>query len=534
MMKKLDTYVLIASYTFLIFPVLLFAVGWLNFPLMVVMTGLLLFGGFKAVKDFHNDQPFKISLRKIIIALAIIFVIMAWVYLSGIGGFMFQNDDFELRNVMLHDLIDLHWPVQYSYPTEPKVDDMAGHQGALVYYFTYWLPAALIGKLAGWKGANIFLYFWTVLGVLLSFYWFARNVKKWPLMLLFLFIFWSGMDAAGQFSQGNFSFAFGDHIEWWLSDFQYSSNTTTLFWVFNQTVVPWLIVMLMINRINKKSLLFTYALCLPYAPFSFIGLTPFVAYYLFSNRMQTDATPKSSGILVKPFLHWIWSNIKAAFSFANLLAAPLIIGVFLIFFSSTGGRFNGEFIWPYHFGPGANTLPFLMTYLLFCLLEFGIFALIIMGKFRKEPVFLIAITLLLLIPSYQMGINNDFVMRASIPSLIFLMIFTAKFLAEPIQGRIKTGVLKFLIIVFLLIGAVTPFNEIYRSVDQTIHNPQGMIKDNMHTLSKLDESRSGSIESFVVKDPRNSLFFQYLGGDLKTGNLDYFENHFMTAKHKNP
>jgi hypothetical protein len=468
---------------------------------------------------------------------------MVWVYMSGVGGFSFQNDDFELRNVMLHDLTDLHWPVHYDYPPEPKISDMAGHQGALVYYFTYWLPAAIVGKLAGWGGANLFLYFWTVLGVLLCFYWFARNIRKWPLMLLLLFILWSGMDAVGQFIQGHFPFPLGEHIEWWFSEFQYSSNTTALFWVFNQTVVPWIIVMLFLNRINKKSVLFTHALCLPYAPFSFIGLAPFAVYYLlYGKGAKAWLSSENTGnfgtkvkmnfkVKFKSLSKSLWHTIQAASSLSNWLIAPIIIVTFLLFYSNTSGHFVGEFVWPYHWGPGTDTLPFLYSYLLFCLIEFGVYALLIAGKFKKEPVFLIAVTALLLIPSYQMGINNDFVMRVSIPGLIFLMVFVAKFLIEPIRGNIKNGVFKFLLVGFLLIGAITPFNEIYRSVTQTWSNPQGIINDHMRTLSTLDESKAKIVNVFVANDPQDTFFFKYLGGNLRTGNL-YFENPTLTAKQK--
>jgi hypothetical protein len=71
-----------------------------------------------------------------------------WVALSGIGGFGLQNWDFNFRNAVLHDLVDYSWPVVYP-------------QGRiLLYYFTYWLPAALAGKIFGWFGANIFLFVW--------------------------------------------------------------------------------------------------------------------------------------------------------------------------------------------------------------------------------------------------------------------------------------------------------------------------------------------------------------------------------------
>lgn len=512
-MNKLDKYVINLTYAYLVLPVILFALGWLKLPLAIMLTILLIYSSLKAAKDFErpstdNYPPIKFRSLKILLALVIIFAIIYWVYLSGIGGFTYQNEDFELRNAMLRDLTNFSWPVEYKYPAQPDTYEMAGHQGALVYYFTYLLPAALFGKMFGWAGANFFLFVWTVLGIMLCFYWLSRNFKRISALLLLLFIFWSGLDAAGWVVRGN-PFSIGTHLEWWAGVFQYSSNTTGLFWVFNQVVVPWIIVMLLFNQINKKKqVFFTYALCLPYGPFPFIGLAPFVAYYLLSGPNARKIFSRKRIIDFKALGH----NLKSAFSVSNLLTAPLIIGVFFLFFRNPGSLFGIEFLWKpwFNFKEAFKDLHFVYTYFLFCLLEFGIYAFLIQGKFKKDPVFWLMVLSLLIIPSFSMGINNDFVMRASIPALTFLMIYVAKFLAAPSQRSLKYLILKFSLIGFLLIGAITPFNEICRSMTETGRNPRGIIRDQWHTLSTLGEYKYG-LGFFVVKDPQDTLFFKYLG-----------------------
>jgi hypothetical protein len=510
MLLKLDKQVMFLTYGYLVFPVILFAIGWLKPLLAIPLTILLCYAVIRSVRDYEDNRPVKLYTSTILISVFIILGVLYWVYLSGIGGFSFQNDDFDLRNATLRDLIDFNWPVIYNYPTEPQIHELAGHQGALVYYFTYWLPSALFGKVFGWGAANVFLYLWTVWGILLGFYWLSRKVKKLSGLLLLMFIFWSGLDVAGYLVHG-FRFNYGEHLEFWSSYFQYSSNTTALFWVFNQTIVPWLIVMLLINRISKKMVFFTYALCLPYAPFTFVGLTPFVVYYMVSGRNAKKIFSKEKVVDFSA----LWHNLKANFSIANLVTAPIIIGAFLLFFTNTSSRFGG-LIWgaggPYNYlGFKTDTLTIIYNYLLFCLFEFGIYVLLIRGKYKKNPVFLIMIASLLLIPSFKMGIYNDFVMRVSIPALTFLYVFVAKFFTDPSPRGSKTRVLKYILIVVLLIGAVTPYNEIHRSIEITSGNPQGIINDRWHTLSTLADFKAGDISNFVVKDPRDKLFFKYLG-----------------------
>ncbi|HEX3047724.1 MAG TPA: hypothetical protein VHY08_23430 [Bacillota bacterium] len=515
MLKKLDKFLVALTYSYLVLPVALFALGWLKLPFAIILTILLIYAVVKATKDLtppsiEISNPVKFLSLKIILALAITLAIIFWVYLSGIGGFTFQNEDHELRNAMLRDLTDFSWPVEYDYSAQPDTFEMAGHKGALVYYFIYWLPAALFGKvLGGWAGANLFLFIWTVLGVLLCFYWFSRNFKRISALLLLLFIFWSGLDAAGWVERGR-PLTLGTHLEWWADIFQYSSNTTCLFWVFNQTVVPWLIVMLLVNRLPKKQVLFTYALCLPYGPFSFIGLAPFVAYYILSGPDARKIFSRKPIVDLKA----LWYNIKLAFSVSNLLIAPVIVGIFLLFFRNPGSLFGVNFLWAplFNYKETFKHMDFVFTYFLFCLLEFGIYAFLIRGKFKKDPVFWIIVFSLLVIPSFYMGINNDFAMRVSIPGLTFLMIYVAKFLAEPSQRGLKYQILKFTLIGFLLIGAITPFNEIYRSMSETGSNPGGIIRDRWHTLSTLADFKA-ELGVFVVKDPQDTPFFKYLGSD---------------------
>ena len=73
-----------------------------------------------------------------------------------------------------------------------------------------------------------------------------RYLKKESFWALFLLILFSGLDIIGL---PNYLFSFKE-LEWWNGLFQYSSNTTSIYWTFNQTIPLWLIMSLLLNIKN--------------------------------------------------------------------------------------------------------------------------------------------------------------------------------------------------------------------------------------------------------------------------------------------
>jgi len=493
------------SYLYLALPTAMFLFGWLKAPYAIILVVCLSLSMFAAIRDFESVVLFK-DYRQFmreagVKALVVVIVVSLWVGFSGIGGFSFQNSDFLLRNAVFHDLITLRWPVIYSYLNQGGFPPYSGHDGTLVYYLSYWLPAALVGKVFGWQAANVALYLWTVAGVLLTLYLFFRFVRRSPMVLTLIFIFWSGMDIIGVLISRQHLPFLGEHIEWWAGLFQYSSNTTTLYWVFNQTITTWLVVMLLMNFKSTKSILFTYALVLPFAPFSFIGLAPFVFTYIFLGPMSQDNIPKLTKLKLI-----ILDNFKQTINLRNIVVAPVIIIVFLLYYRSNQGNLGSSgLLWSGALG----NVKTLIIYLVFCLLEFGVYSLVIGNVFKRNPWFIVATISLLLIPNYYAGVSNDFVMRASIPALIILMVYVSTFLLSEV-AIYKNQRVKIFLVIFLLIGAITPLQEISRSVYMRLYHPNHLITNEIGTLSILDAERIGAIRIYVGHEPYTSLFFKYL------------------------
>ncbi|NOS90269.1 MAG: hypothetical protein HOP34_17350 [Methylococcaceae bacterium] len=485
MLKKIDLSFVIAAYVYLATPVLLFIGGWVKWPLSIPLILIILVAVVRGIKQFGGYRELVMT-QKLAIKAALIGVVLAiWVAYSGIGGFSFQNQDFQFRNAVFHDLIDFDWPLIYTYydiPNQPK--------GALVYYLAYWLPAALFGKFFGFDAANVFLYAWTVLGISLFFYFVSRYINAVSFVTLLLLIFWSGLDFIGEVTEYNPVFI-GQHIEWWAMMYQYSSNTTALYWVFNQVLAPWLILAFILNDRNAKSIVFVYSLCFLSAPFSCVGLAPFVAVrVLFLNGFG---------------LH----NLKAMLSFQNCVAAPLIMAVSIAYYlsnSKTIGSLGGQ-----AYDTVFNNLN---VYCKFIVLEFLVYFMLLFTVHKKNPLYYTVLGVLLLLPFYKIGVGNDFVMRVSLPALMMLMILVVQFFLSKNNPH---SLLKSVLLMFLLIGAITPINEMYRSVTNTaLYDKEHYIKDKLKTLSVFKrEYEAYNIPNvpyvaYVSLGYKQSFFFRYL------------------------
>ena len=183
------------SYFYLVIPILIFFFGWLKLPLAVFSAVILLTGTYLTLRNFGYIKDYSfISFEFLVFSFLILFT---WVVFSGIGGFGHQNWDFLTRNAILRDLINYHWPVIYDYSGDSTMEDIFGNSGGLVYYLSYWLPSALVGKLLGWKMANLALFGWSLAGVFLCTLLMTRYIGKARILVVLAFVFFSGLDIFG-------------------------------------------------------------------------------------------------------------------------------------------------------------------------------------------------------------------------------------------------------------------------------------------------------------------------------------------------
>lgn len=317
----------------------------------------------------------------------------------------------------------------------------------MIYYIGFWLPAACVGKLFGLEAGYTAQVIWAILGICIVYYLICVYRKKVDLLPVVFLIFFSGLDYVGTWILGeegiNLNLAL--HLEWWAYDIQFTSMTAQLFWVFNQAIPAWISTALILTQKNCKSMMFILSLTMLTSTIPFVGLIPIVIY-LYIKRVRVDR-----------------SSWKEIFTVQNIIGVVVVGGCVFLYLAGniSGGVVRREQAGFTVVEPAAR----LLKYLLFYFLEFGVY-LYFICRYRKRDSMVHLITIILVIcPFIKVGYGYDFCMRASVPALFILMLMCMETLE-----RIRLDGKKFLLVgycVVLLLGAITPFNEINRSVRET-------------------------------------------------------------------
>lgn len=427
--RQLDTLEL-AALSYLGLPVVVFILGWLRPTYATIGAGLFLFSWFGVLRHRrrieHPIHPWKI--------LAVAAVAALWVSLSGLVGDFHLNSDWRVRMSVLRDLTVGEWPVGYG--------PMNGQELILRFPMGYYMVPALIGKVTGLSGAYSALWAWTVLGtglfLLLVGNAAGRLSRSW-LIPVAVAIWFSGMDIIGWLLfRGQLPSA-GQHIEWWAGLFQYSSQTTVLFWVPNHAIPGWLAA-LIVWRHRDTGLAMAPAalllLCVAFwAPLVAIGAAPLVV--LCAVRGQ----PWQS-VLRESFQVPVLATLPVGLAFARFIT----FGVPTSAVSATAQA-------------GLSIAPLLELLSIFSVLEWGLLAALISASGQRSWLFWAAVIELLGLPALRFGPGNDIVMRGGIPALTIIMLFaTTAFTTSRTPKDLRIA-----IAVVLLVGCATPLLEFQRA-----------------------------------------------------------------------
>ena len=352
--------------------------------------------------------------------LAISLLVLLWCVMAGQGGFVAQTWDWNSRNATLRDLVMHDWPVTYR-----------GGTLALSYYIGHWVPPALAGRLAlaltgsagtAWSVANAVLLAWTFIGVMTVMALLSAMMggdRPWKqLLLLALLVFFSQTDRLGdcaialaQRLVGDFCGKTYDSLwGWWT--FQFSSNSELLYWVFNQTVVPWIAILLVAGERSFSRTVFVVALCLLCGPMPAVGIAFFAAVSGLDAFARSAKDAGARGALVAA---------KDALTFENAVGALVVVPLVYAYLSTNtrGGTFapawtGHEYFWK--------------RYVLFVCCETGLY--LLLAWRRRNVWWLAAAAWICICPLVKLGNSNDFCMRASIPAFFVLMVLMAQTVAH--------------------------------------------------------------------------------------------------------
>jgi len=473
---------------YLALPILIFMLTWIK---LVIGIPAVLLIGFALYQSIKRVKKVSISKKNLLIALGIAFI---WCFLAGQGGFYYQSADHWARNAIFHDLINNSWPVVFE-----KQDAL------LNYYIGYWLVPALFGKVTlfisknselAWLVARIFLLAWSTISVALCFLLLTDTIvcksRKHFLFAVCFFILFSGLDIIGIYLTNKNA---GLHIEWWAGKYQYSSFTTSLFWVFNQAVPAWIATLLLLNDRRIENFAFCGLCIFISSPIPLVGLLPI---YLAVGFIELFKLP--SGDRYK-----IWGKI---FSLQNIIACMVILPICLIYYSDNAAI---------KVFPAVNGMVKIMSdttktfdlndcffdqikpILRFCtfyVLEVGVFLAILFRKYKKSVLFWCIAIEFAFIPFIHIGQAADFAMRASIPPLVVLMSMVLRDFIDCTESRNNIFTLYCVILAF---AVMTPSKEFYRGVYEIYKNKQFVcVCDTVKT-----------IENTIQKDKCRNNFISY-------------------------
>lgn len=474
------------SYLYLFIPICIFLLAWIK-PLISIP--LVLFLSYYVFRSIGNMPKLSIKLSgnktKIII---ISIIILLWTWLSGIGGFAWQNIwDPVFRNALFMDLVKYNWPVINTEGESPLL---------LAYYFGFWLPAALVGKLFNsLEVGYMFQLIWGTLGVFLAFSLISEKIKKVSIWALVIFILFSGLDIiiyilnvrCDVYVVINYLRAL-EHLELMSLYFNASSTTTLLFWLYNQAIPFWIGFMLILLQPNRKYLVFTYSLLFLQCPFPCVALIPLIIYMEFKDykwKLEDEQHP------VKRFFKtYLTPQNIIGFILALLIVTFFKTNISANQFSLT--IFSAKNVWEY-----SGRL------ILFLVFEYGVYMYFFKDRIKKDMTFQILFCTMFILSFFKLGMIYDFAWRTAIPSAFFLMLILIEEVPKMNKKSLK---FKFFIFIFA-IGSITPAVELIRSTSQTITSIQN------GSPLRRDELSSAFLPNpcygnFIGKS--DSFFYKYL------------------------
>lgn len=477
----------------LVLPSFLFILGWIKLYIALPCAVLLGFAVISSLKT--EEKELKIDITSLII---VGFVIAIWLYFSGMGAFFVQKRDNLFRNAMLRDLINCSWPVRYNDASD----------SALVYYYGHMLFPAVVGKVfkavAGFNVAWVlsrlvlFAYSFTFIYTTLLLLLFRLNKASRNIIFLVLGIFmvFSGLDYLGQ----GVPYRSDTHIEYWSYYFQYSSISTQLCWVYNQSLPAWLATSLVLNEKDEKAYALIGLSLVATSPLPLVGLA---CYMVFKAVIHiVDSIKKNC----------LNKTIKGILSLSNIIPVVVIVPLFMLYFQINTATSDEPLRITNISERLSQDSNYLYYYLLFVLLEFLAYAIVIFRKKNIKDLVFVVISLLI-IPFIELGYKVDFCMRASIPSLFILMVLVIEFFCEEniIKSKLSHKIKIALLTVMLCIGVITPYTE-YRTSFYLLKEYGVETLTSLDMYDSLDDLPEDDYARIVYTgvNSSDSFFFKYL------------------------
>ncbi len=434
----------ISAVLFAAIPILFFFIGWLNLPAAAITSVLLIVSVVFFWRNSSNDDGFKNSVSVTYKSLLLIaFISLLWCFMAGLGGFVNQTADHKIRNMIITDMTLKSWPVTYN-----------DGKNLLCYYVAFWTVPTAVGKMvysissnatAALMCSNILVLLQSTIGIFITFLCavlLTQNKKgSRVLMTVLIFIFFSGLDVVASMV----IFDTQSDYECWARLYYFQSNTTDLYWIYNQTIPIWPITLCLINEKHMKDFIFLGLLTLPHGPFSLIGIVIFCICKGIATLIEARKNSK------------IGEEIKNIFSLQSIASILSLVPVFALYYTAnvmlrnnrtetniysdsySGFRFHQYIVDSAQYKLYDDLVEAIVLYVLFMIFELLVFAipLIKLQKGYQKTVTVCVTAFLFVIPLFNMGHGYDFCMKVPVPLLTYICICVSEYLCNNWPQKIK-------------------------------------------------------------------------------------------------
>jgi hypothetical protein len=403
----------LAVAAYLLLPGLLFLADWAELWVGPVAAAAGA-GALLLSPGWRRSWPLGLGATLLCLALGLL-----WAAPTGTHHFVYSVADWQIRDAVLRDLSAGPWPVAY---------EGGGGRWLLRAPLGFFLPAGLVGRLAGFGAAQVALAAWAALGLGLALALLATlahaiapgRPRRAFALVAAVFAGFHGMDILPNiwldWSAGAGALAsWGRGGEWWARLFQYSGHVTALLWAPNHAVPAWLVSLLVLRHWRRPA--FARGAALPLAAGVFwspIGVAG-------AGVLAGAALLRAGGAR---------AALRASLAPANLLAAGFALPLCLYLVVGTEAVPHG---WVVSLRP---PLPATGRWALFLLLEVlcwaGLAALLVRGW-----LFGASVAMLCLLPAYVFGPGNEMTSRGGLAPLAVLAVAVAAALLAPALSRIQ-------------------------------------------------------------------------------------------------
>jgi hypothetical protein len=396
---------------YLTLPDLLFLGGWAA-PWAALLTGLAGAAALVLAPGWSRPWPLSGGVTALCLALGLL-----WAGATGAHHLVYSSADWEIRDAVLRDLMAEPWPVSY-----PDMD--RGVLWLLRAPLGFYIPAGLIGRLAGFPAAQASLWAWTGLGfalVLMLLALVARAVSPGQpgrgfAVMTGVFVLFHGLDILPNiwldwnFGTGPLA-SWGRGGEWWARLFQYTGHVTAILWAPNHAMPAWLLALMVLRYGRHPD--FARGLALPFAAGAF-----------WSPLGSAGAALLAAAVLLRQGMRAVWRAVTPANLLAVVFALPLC--VYLVAGSSEVPHGLVFVVHP--------ALKVLWVWPLFLVLEVLCWA-VPAAVLVRSWTFKVAVVLLCLLPGYVFGPGNEMTARGGMAPLAVLAVVAAAALLAPVAGR---------------------------------------------------------------------------------------------------